>query len=113
MSKKKVAIIGGNPKGDGTMDAFKKDLAQRMAEGKNSAIVIGDDGNAKIVDIDAVKEQREIRTAGIAEIKRMLKPMPVEVRKVGNNRNLPCPCGSGRKFKKCCFYKDEPITIEP
>lgn len=23
-------------------------------------------------------------------------------RKNDNPRNLPCPCGSGRKFKKCC-----------
>lgn len=21
----------------------------------------------------------------------------------GNNRNEPCPCGSGVKFKKCCW----------
>ena len=27
-------------------------------------------------------------------------PEPVEVIKVG--RNDPCPCGSGKKFKKCC-----------
>ena len=27
-------------------------------------------------------------------------PAPVTRRKVG--RNEPCPCGSGRKFKKCC-----------
>ena len=20
-----------------------------------------------------------------------------------NNRNMPCPCGSGLKFKKCCL----------
>ncbi len=25
---------------------------------------------------------------------------PIENRKVG--RNAPCPCGSGKKFKKCC-----------
>ena len=25
--------------------------------------------------------------------------------KVG--RNDPCPCGSGRKYKKCCLLKDE------
>lgn len=24
-------------------------------------------------------------------------------RKVG--RNDPCPCGSGKKFKKCCLFK--------
>ena len=32
----------------------------------------------------------------------MVKPQPVvrETRKVG--RNEPCPCGSGKKYKKCC-----------
>lgn len=28
------------------------------------------------------------------------KPQPVRVNKVG--RNDPCPCGSGKKYKKCC-----------
>lgn len=23
------------------------------------------------------------------------------------NRNDPCPCGSGKKYKKCCLTKDE------
>ncbi|NCP78894.1 MAG: zinc chelation protein SecC, partial [Desulfuromonadales bacterium] len=22
-------------------------------------------------------------------------------------RNEPCPCGSGRKYKKCCLLKEE------
>jgi len=30
------------------------------------------------------------------------KPMPVTRNKVA--RNEPCPCGSGKKFKKCCGY---------
>jgi SEC-C motif len=25
-------------------------------------------------------------------------------------RNDPCPCGSGRKFKKCCAGKEQPTT---
>ena len=25
----------------------------------------------------------------------------------GLRRNDPCPCGSGQKFKKCCFKEDE------
>jgi len=29
----------------------------------------------------------------------MLEPIMVE-KKVG--RNEPCPCGSGKKYKKCC-----------
>ncbi|MFC1652193.1 SEC-C metal-binding domain-containing protein [Planctomycetota bacterium] len=29
-------------------------------------------------------------------------PIPIQdIRKVG--RNAPCPCGSGKKFKKCCI----------
>lgn len=27
------------------------------------------------------------------------------VRRVTVGRNDPCPCGSGKKFKKCCIYK--------
>jgi uncharacterized protein YecA (UPF0149 family) len=30
--------------------------------------------------------------------------------KVG--RNAPCPCGSGKKWKKCCANSTEPITSE-
>ncbi|MBW6463744.1 MAG: SEC-C domain-containing protein [Firmicutes bacterium] len=29
-----------------------------------------------------------------------VKPEPVSVDKIG--RNEPCPCGSGKKYKKCC-----------
>ncbi|MFC1522861.1 SEC-C metal-binding domain-containing protein [Elusimicrobiota bacterium] len=28
-------------------------------------------------------------------------------------RNDPCPCGSGRKFKKCCMKKQEPASVQP
>lgn len=30
-------------------------------------------------------------------------PIPAPTKKVG--RNDPCPCGSGRKYKRCCFLK--------
>jgi hypothetical protein len=23
------------------------------------------------------------------------------------NRNAPCPCGSGKKYKNCCLLRDE------
>ena len=32
--------------------------------------------------------------------------LPAEMSKVG--RNDPCPCGSGKKFKKCCIDKPQP-----
>jgi len=32
-------------------------------------------------------------------------PTPVRTQKVG--RNDPCPCGSGKKYKHCCWKKDQ------
>ncbi len=28
-------------------------------------------------------------------------------------RNDPCPCGSGKKFKKCCIDKQQPMAAAP
>ncbi len=36
---------------------------------------------------------------------RSVKKMPVKKQKVGDND--PCPCGSGKKYKKCCGMKEE------
>ena len=30
----------------------------------------------------------------------------------GSNRNAPCPCGSGRKYKVCCLRRDEAEETE-
>ena len=27
-------------------------------------------------------------------------------------RNEPCPCGSGRKYKRCCLWKDKADSAE-
>jgi len=36
------------------------------------------------------------------------RPVKREAPKVG--RNDPCPCGSGKKYKKCCWEKDHRLT---
>ena len=28
-------------------------------------------------------------------------------------RNVPCPCGSGKKYKRCCLAVGEPREIPP
>ena len=33
------------------------------------------------------------------------KPIKRETKKVG--RNEPCPCDSGKKYKKCCYLQNE------
>jgi preprotein translocase subunit SecA len=42
-------------------------------------------------------EREEINCAAVADKQ---KPVQASSRKIG--RNEPCPCGSGKKYKKCC-----------
>ena len=51
------------------------------------------------------KVAKETGTAGAQ--KGMVKKQPVRnaAKKVGPND--PCPCGSGKKYKKCCMHKDK------
>ena len=37
----------------------------------------------------------------ISDLERLLNP-PQPVKSVKISRNAPCPCGSGKKYKKCC-----------
>jgi len=38
--------------------------------------------------------------------KRMeIDPTPEQLSRGRVNRNEPCPCGSGKKFKRCCLRK--------
>ncbi|MGD8961435.1 MAG: preprotein translocase subunit SecA [Desulfobacterales bacterium] len=52
----------------------------------------------KIDDLRAPKEQKLSFSGGEGPAK--LKPARRKAKKVG--RNAPCPCGSGKKYKKCC-----------
>lgn len=33
--------------------------------------------------------------------------MPSKEKRKGYMRNQPCACGSGKKFKRCCWFKNE------
>jgi len=35
-----------------------------------------------------------------------IQPRACEENTMKPGRNEPCPCGSGQKYKKCCFAKD-------
>ena len=41
------------------------------------------------------------------EVEKEEKESQPKIPKVG--RNDPCPCGSGKKYKKCCMAKNEEI----
>jgi preprotein translocase subunit SecA len=52
----------------------------------------------KIEELGQPKEQQLSYSGGDAPEKK--KPIKRTSQKVG--RNAPCPCGSGKKYKKCC-----------
>ncbi|RLG10359.1 preprotein translocase subunit SecA, partial [Candidatus Pacearchaeota archaeon] len=42
----------------------------------------------------------QFKKEDVFEEKKKTSSQPIKVRKIG--RNDPCPCGSGKKYKKCC-----------
>ena len=55
-----------------------------------------------------VKRERVAKETGTtAATKTVVKKQPVRnaAKKVGPND--PCPCGSGKKYKKCCMQKEK------
>ena len=62
-----------------------------------------------------VRQQQEVKrewvakeTGTAAATKSQVKKQPVRnTSKVGPND--PCPCGSGKKYKKCCMHKDKTV----
>ena len=54
--------------------------------------------------LESICVQHEIdHLNGLSIMDRENKPQPIMSEKVG--RNEPCPCGSGKKYKKCCISK--------
>ena len=60
-------------------------------------------------EVKRVKVAKETGASGTAD--KTLKQQPVrKTSKVGPND--PCPCGSGKKYKKCCMQKDKASGME-
>ena len=60
----------------------------------------------RLAPTQEVKRQKVAKETGTAAAtKTVVKKAPVrKEKKVGPND--PCPCGSGKKYKKCCREKD-------
>ena len=62
-------------------------------------------------EVKREKVAKEVSATGTAD--GSLKKQPVrksETAKIGPND--PCPCGSGKKYKKCCMQKDKANGME-
>ncbi|MDX9970761.1 MAG: preprotein translocase subunit SecA [Candidatus Gracilibacteria bacterium] len=84
---------------------FKIDIEKIVpAELLRKAEIRGIKTNAN--EIENLKSTRALTEENINPVFTRSRPSaPINVEKVG--RNDPCPCGSGKKYKKCCELKNE------
>jgi SWIM/SEC-C metal-binding protein len=54
------------------------------------------------------------KSENVSDVKKLILLSAPKTTTTMAGRNDPCPCGSGLKFKKCCFKKNEqnPLTKE-
>ncbi|HTO03378.1 MAG TPA: SEC-C metal-binding domain-containing protein [Opitutus sp.] len=76
-------------------------------------VVIENDGNTQTYRDYPVAEIRSLVAGYPAEFSgvRATDPRAAHERMRTTSRNEPCPCGSGRKYKKCCLLLDESAVI--
>ena len=66
---------------------------------------------AELRPTQEVKREKVAKETGTSAPDKTVKRQPVRAaKKVGPND--PCPCGSGKKYKKCCMQKDKSAGME-
>ncbi len=61
-------------------------------------------------EVKREKVAKETGTAAASKTPVKKQPVRTAAKKVGPND--PCPCGSGKKYKKCCMQKDKAAGLE-
>lgn len=82
-------------------EAFIKQLKKSSADGKKTARILEEEMNQynNIMDFEDDWTDDELEDFMLQEIRKK-EPYVKTEPKIG--RNDPCPCGSGKKYKKCC-----------
>ncbi len=106
---KVVYKIEGSKMFEKMMESIKEDVTElvfRMTVRKEEeeagprSHFAGGDESREFAAVSAVHQQM---AAGIAaSMESAVKPKPIQRDKKKIGRNDPCPCGSGKKYKKCC-----------
>ena len=98
--------VENNPESESVRDAFLS-LLKESEDADNS-----DDYLSQDIIREAISTARynPMFDSGIPEIDELFNPAysvaePFKRSKAKIGRNDPCPCGSGKKFKKCCIGK--------
>ena len=68
----------------------------------------GDDNSKKILqEFFKGSTKKEITMKMDYRLAELERKGHILVRRIKIGRNEPCPCGSGKKFKKCCIDKSK------
>jgi SWIM/SEC-C metal-binding protein len=97
----------------------KGENMEKIFDGKKSA-KIGTEKNPAVVHVKTAERVKELESVfeehgwkyridlepdtpeDIQDLEMLLNPPEPRVAEAKVGRNDPCPCGSGKKFKKCC-----------
>jgi SWIM/SEC-C metal-binding protein len=92
---------------------------EKIFDGKKTA-KLGTEKNPAVVSVQTKKRMKEVaalfeknswkytielepdKPEDIADLEILLNPPKTIVAETKVGRNEPCPCGSGKKYKKCC-----------
>jgi SWIM/SEC-C metal-binding protein len=92
---------------------------EKLFDGKKTA-KLGTDKNPAVVNVQTEKRVKELESVfeengwkhtielepdkpeDITDLELLLNPLKTKIAEKKVGRNEPCPCGSGKKFKKCC-----------
>ncbi|MCD8373180.1 MAG: preprotein translocase subunit SecA [Clostridia bacterium] len=85
--------------------------AQQSAEAEQKAVTEGAEAAPAEEKTATARPQHVPAANGLATVAEEFKPDPTSkpaqvIKKKSVGMNDPCPCGSGKKYKKCCYWKD-------
>ena len=69
---------------------------QTEKRGQKIAAICAEHGWHCIIGLEPDKSE------DISDVDRLLNPSVTKIADKKIGRNVPCPCGSGKKYKKCC-----------
>ena len=96
-------------------------MMEKIYDGKKTAKV-GTELNPATVNVQTKKRAKELesvfeengwkykielepdKSEDISDLEILLNPLKTRLAEKKVGRNEPCPCGSGKKYKKCCGH---------
>ncbi len=104
---------------DESYNTFNVEKMEKIFDGKKTA-KLGTEKNPAVVNVQTEERVKELESVfeengwkytielepdkpeDITDLEVLLNPLKTRAAEKKVGRNEPCPCGSGKKYKKCC-----------